>query len=249
MLGSDGDVSVYYSVFLDDLQTVILFSEEKSLIESVSVAVADGRGKVDESMNEYIEILFHQMAISLIDDVHRQDLFYLTINPSKEIWTERNEFHTKALPADLHRHLEENHKKYLKDPSKKEYTVDKHHVRFLVRAVSLTDVSVSLLPLLLQSVIFDGHRAELTDDEGETTAVKRQSLDGFWLGCARSSIHLAVHCRINHIQIDNQLQLTTFPTILHPIVSKASGTDQRSSRLPHLTISQSCLSLSLSVSL
>ena len=203
-------------MFLDDLQTVILFSEEKSLIESVSVSGA----KVDESMKEYIEILFHQMAISLIDDVHRQDLFYLTINPSKEIWTERNEFHTKAVSADLHRHLEENHKKYLKDPWTKEYPLDKH-----------------------QSMIFDGQRAELTDDQGETTAVKRQSLDGFWLGCARSSTHLALHCRINHIQIDNQLQLTTFPTILHPIVSKASGTDQRSYLLLGSTLSQSFLSI------
>ena len=52
------------------------------------------------------------------------------------------------------------------------------------------------------------------------TRVERQSLDGLWIGYAWSSNNISIHAKINHIQIDNQLQYTIFPTILHPIVSK-----------------------------
>jgi hypothetical protein len=38
---------------------------------------------------------------------------------------------------------------------------------------------------------------------------------------------MAIHLRINHLQIDNQLSITLFPTILYPIISKSSGTDIR----------------------
>jgi hypothetical protein len=36
-----------------------------------------------------------------------------------------------------------------------------------------------------------------------------------------------LHVRINHIQIDDQLEYSMFPVMFHPIVSKAAGTDIR----------------------
>jgi len=67
--------------------------------------------------------------------------------------------------------------------------------------------------------------------------VRRQSLDGFWLGFKSSLTNQALHLKINHIQIDNQLAITLFPTILYPIVSKAAATDIRKSFVFFLSLS------------
>jgi vacuolar protein sorting-associated protein 13A/C len=50
-------------------------------------------------------------------------------------------------------------------------------------------------------------------------------LDGLWIEYAWSVTNAALHIRINHVQIDNQLDYTIFPVILYPIISKATGTD------------------------
>jgi hypothetical protein len=76
-------------------------------------------------------------------------------------------------------------------------------------------------------VSFDGDTAEISDDEGHHVCAKRERFDGLWIGYAWSPTNIAIHARINHIQIDNQLQCSMFPTILYPIVSRAAGTHIR----------------------
>jgi hypothetical protein len=76
---------------------------------------------------------------------------------------------------------------------------------------------------LNQYASFDGDIAEISDEEGHLVHVKRETLDSFWIGYAQSLSNQALHLKINHIQIDNQLKITLFPTILHPIVSTAAG--------------------------
>jgi hypothetical protein len=45
---------------------------------------------------------------------------------------------------------------------------------------------------------------------------------------------MAIHLRINNLQIDDQLPISMFPTILYPIVSKAASTDIRMSTFQFL---------------
>ncbi|CAF1301189.1 unnamed protein product [Rotaria sordida] len=77
----------------------------------------------------------------------------------------------------------------------------------------------------LNDVSFHGDTAELTDHQGHRVRVKRQPLDGFWIGFAWSTSNAALHVRINRVQIDNEHEFTLFPVVLNPIVSKAAGTD------------------------
>ncbi len=42
--------------------------------------------------------------------------------------------------------------------------------------------------------------------------------------------NMAIHIKINDIQIDNQLQIATFQTNLYPIVPKAARNDIRMKR-------------------
>jgi hypothetical protein len=76
-------------------------------------------------------------------------------------------------------------------------------------------------------VSFNDDGAEITDDEGHRVYVKREKLDGIWIGYAWSVSNLAIHARVNHIQVDDQLQYTMFPTIFYPLVSKSAGTHIR----------------------
>jgi hypothetical protein len=76
-------------------------------------------------------------------------------------------------------------------------------------------------------VAFDEDLAEITDHHGHAVQVQRRVLDGLWLALAWSKTNQALHLRINRIQLDNEHEYTLFPVVLHPIVSKAAGTDLR----------------------
>jgi hypothetical protein len=93
---------------------------------------------LSESMKNYIQISLHSVGISIINDINRDDLFYISINPSKELWTQTRKFNIKPLGPKLHQSLEDNYKKYLKqyqDNSNNQqienrFKIDKHRVRF-----------------------------------------------------------------------------------------------------------------------
>jgi hypothetical protein len=95
---------------------------------------------MSESMKDYIQINLHSIGISIINDRDRDDLFYITINPSKELWTETRKFHVRPLGPKLNQSLEESYKKYLQqnqDKSNKQqiqnkFKIDKTRVKFIL---------------------------------------------------------------------------------------------------------------------
>ncbi|CAF1065734.1 unnamed protein product [Adineta steineri] len=201
VLDKESDEPVYYAIFHDGPQTVLMFSRDTSIIESVSYEPS-----MSESINEYIQIAFRDIGISIVNDITRDDLFYITINQTKDIWTETKNFSLKPLPEKINHQLDHQYKKYQKEHEDKQaenrYELDKNRY-----------------------VSFNENNAEISDDEGNIVRIKRETLDGLWIGYAWSTSNMAVHLRVNQLQIDNQLQITMFPTILYPIVSKAAGTN------------------------
>jgi hypothetical protein len=183
-----------------------------------------------EVMSDYIQIGLCSVGISIINDITRDDLFYISINQSKDIWTEKRKFNVRPLSQNLNQHLEQHYKTYIKQSednsndkqSENKYEIDKNRVKFLFFLKSNSNKYD-----FIQNVTFDDDVAEIRDNEDHTVRVKRQSLDGLWIGYAWSTSNMAIHLRLNHLQIDNQLQVSMFPTILYPIVSKATGTDIR----------------------
>jgi vacuolar protein sorting-associated protein 13A/C len=77
----------------------------------------------------------------------------------------------------------------------------------------------------LQEIFFNEGTAELINAKGHRKLATRQALDGLWIEYAWSVSHTAIHIRINRVQIDNQLEYTIFPVMLHPVISKVTGTD------------------------
>ena len=76
-----------------------------------------------------------------------------------------------------------------------------------------------------QEISFHGDTVTLVNQKSQKKTAKRQALDGLWIEYAWSVTNTALHIRINHVQIDNQLDYTIFPVVLYPIISKATGTD------------------------
>lgn len=89
----------------------------------------------------------------------------------------------------------------------------------------MTLLSLSSITVSLKEIVFYDDTATLVNSKGQKKTAKRQALDGLWIEYAWSVSNAALHVRINRVQIDNQLDYTTFPVTLYPIISKATGTD------------------------
>ncbi|CAF1398617.1 unnamed protein product [Adineta ricciae] len=199
------DQKIHYAVFHDGPQTVLLFSSDTSIIESVT-----DTSLVEEPIRNYIQLIVHSIGVSIINDITRDDLLYVTINPSKDIWITKHKYDFEPVPAPLNLHLEENYTTYIK------HRYDQHPIRREIREDRYT-IDNNLV------VSFDENIGEVSDEHGRSVHVIRQKLDALWIGYAWSKSNVIVHARVQHIQADNQLNCTLFPTLVYPIASKTNA--------------------------
>jgi hypothetical protein len=90
-----------------------------------------------ELMSDYIQIELCSVGISIINDSTLDDLFYISINQSKDIWTEKRKFNVQPLSQNLNQHLEQHYKTYIKQSednsndkqSENKYEIDKNRVK------------------------------------------------------------------------------------------------------------------------
>jgi hypothetical protein len=68
-----------------------------------------------ELMKTYIELSLRSVGISVIDDINRTDLLYITINPSREIWTEKRKITDQPLSLRLNEHLDQHYQSHSVD--------------------------------------------------------------------------------------------------------------------------------------
>ena len=76
----------------------------------------------------------------------------------------------------------------------------------------------------------------MINSKGNRKVAKRQALDGLWIDYAWSASKSALHVRINRVQIDNQLEYTIFPVMLHPIITKAAASEHAEKPFIELSI-------------
>jgi len=93
---------------------------------------------LSEKMSQHIQISIRDIGIAVIDDIARNDLFYISISKSNEIWTETRKSYVKPLSSELNHQLDEHYKSYIKhlhdhpndeELAKKKYRIDNHRVR------------------------------------------------------------------------------------------------------------------------
>ncbi|CAF2390576.1 unnamed protein product [Rotaria sp. Silwood2] len=219
-LGQEGQSNVTYTVFIDGIQTVLLFSDEEKAKESASKIPS-----VAESMDQHIQIGIHDIGISIVNDLTREEMFYISLNKSKVVWTEIKKNRTKPLSRSINTYLEELYTTHVEqcemNPDDKELQRKKYQMEGF------------------REISFHGDKAELIHSKSQQKIAKRQALDGLWIEYAWSASNSAIHLRINRVQIDNQLDYTIFPVMLHPSVSKGTGSDYVEKPFIELSVYQS----------
>ena len=74
--------------------------------------------------------------------MNRDDILYITINQSKDIWTEKRQYSQKAICSNVNVHLEENYLKFLQNEDEhnsrkkkvreNKYQIDQNRVRLFL---------------------------------------------------------------------------------------------------------------------
>ncbi|CAF4433256.1 unnamed protein product, partial [Rotaria sp. Silwood2] len=205
-LGKEGSQNVTYTVFIDGIQTVLLFFDDEKTMKSASKTLS-----MAESMDQCIQIGIHDIGVSIVNDITREEMLYISLNKSKLVWTEMKSNRCETLSRRVNAYLEELYTTHLEqcemNPDNKELQKKKYQMEGF------------------QEVSFDDETAELVDSKTNRKKAQRQALDGLWIEYAWSASDSAIHIRINRVQIDNQLDYTTYPVMLHPSVTKETGPD------------------------
>ncbi|CAF2933999.1 unnamed protein product [Rotaria sp. Silwood2] len=205
-LKKDDEHCISYAIFMDGIQTVLLFSDDIKII-----AAASGIPALAESMGQRIQIGIYDIGISIVNDVTREEILYISLNKSKVIWTETKRSRVRPLSQNLNKDLEELYQSYVE-----EYEINPNDKRVQRKKYHMDE---------FPEILFSNNKAELINSKGQRKPVKRQALDGLWIEYGWSGTTATLHARINRVQIDNQLDYTIFPVVLYPITSKATGTE------------------------
>jgi hypothetical protein len=60
-----------------------------------------------ESMGQRIQIGIHDIGISIVNDLAREEMLYISLNKSKVVWTEAKKSRVKPLSNNINTQLEE----------------------------------------------------------------------------------------------------------------------------------------------
>lgn len=103
-----------------------------------------------ESMSQHLQVGISDVGIAIIDDITRNDLFYISISKSNEIWMETKKNSIKPLSRELNHQLDEHYKSYTKDRNvhpnteelnRKKHRIDENRVRLIQ---SFKDILIKL---------------------------------------------------------------------------------------------------------
>ncbi|CAF1256037.1 unnamed protein product [Rotaria sordida] len=198
--------TVKYIVFIDGVQTVLLFSCDEQIIEATLNIPSS-----TQSICRRLQLGMPNVGLSIVNDIRREELLYMSLKKSKLIWVQIKKSGMKPFSHDIHTQLEELYRINLQlietNPNDETLRQTKYHMGDY------------------REVTFYENTAKLVNQKGEHKLAKRQSLNGLWIEYTWSMTNAAFYACINHIQIDNQLEYTNFPSILYPILSKTADSD------------------------
>jgi hypothetical protein len=66
-----------------------------------------------EPTSQRIQIGIHDIGLSIVNDITREEMLYISLNKSKVIWTEKKKARVKPLSHDANDQLEEVYLSYL----------------------------------------------------------------------------------------------------------------------------------------
>jgi hypothetical protein len=85
-----------------------------------------------ESMGQRVQIGIHDIGLSIVNDITREEMLYISLNKSKVIWTETRKSRVRPLSHDVNAHLEGLYKTHIEqreaDPDNRELQRKKYHM-------------------------------------------------------------------------------------------------------------------------
>ena len=85
-----------------------------------------------ESMGQRVQIGIHDIGLSIVNDITREEMLYISLNKSKVIWTETRKSRVRPLSHDVNVHLEGLYKTHIEqreaDPENRELQRKKYHM-------------------------------------------------------------------------------------------------------------------------
>nr|XP_039248521.1 vacuolar protein sorting-associated protein 13C-like isoform X1 [Styela clava] len=96
---------VYYAVFIDGLQRVLLFTENKKCADAVE------QGLGTEQANMEVNVSLQGLSCSITDTKAKREVMYMAITSSGIVWEEKPKKRWTALPLKYGTVLEQNYQK------------------------------------------------------------------------------------------------------------------------------------------
>ena len=95
-----------------------------------------------ETMGQHIHIGIHDIGISIVNDMTREEMLYISFNKSKVVWTEAKKSRVKPLSTELNTKLEDLYRSHAEqreaNPDDKQlltkrYQTEQYRVKFHLR--------------------------------------------------------------------------------------------------------------------
>ncbi|XP_077266001.1 vacuolar protein sorting 13C isoform X2 [Temnothorax americanus] len=194
----DIDEKLFYVSFLDGTQRVLLFTTNLKIAEDCQLA-----GDL-EVIDQEITLNIHGIGFSLVNNITKSELLYMSITSSGIIWETRKSLggRWRALNIKEVNAIEEGYQRYIRD----------------VQIGRDADYRAMLDPKLmvdyLNMEMLRPHRRYM----------RRTFQTGLWLQYRTSAHQVQLHAKINKLQIDNQFSECVFPVILAPVPPPKSVT-------------------------
>jgi hypothetical protein len=85
-----------------------------------------------ESMGQRIQLGIHDIGISIVNDITREEMLYISLNKSKVVWTEAKRSRVKPLSNKINEELEELYRTHIEEreanPNDKQLLRKKYHM-------------------------------------------------------------------------------------------------------------------------
>ncbi|CAB3407867.1 unnamed protein product [Caenorhabditis bovis] len=174
----------YFSNFLIGRQRVLLFTSDMDIAKN-----AYGSWETDV-VDMQAEISLQGFGLSVVDNIVGREIIYMAISSSDILWEEEvKKGRFKPLAVKYMQALEEKYQKSLTSPSGTGFE-------------PLEGYEVSLTNMILKK------------KKGKEVKIRRIFEQGLWASYGKSAQRTRLHAKINHLQIDNQLDACVFPRVL-----------------------------------
>ncbi|CAF0704730.1 unnamed protein product [Brachionus calyciflorus] len=202
--------------FLDGLQKVLMFVDG---LENLNDEIA---GYKEIKGDEYV-LSFNSLSLSLIDDIKKIELLYVSLTSSSIDWGEKLNKKAKvfkSFPTYKTEKIEQAYQKYLNTSSQEIQRSASGSLSIKSIGSNKSNYSYKTIAIDEQDEV-DFERMVLFVGKDEIP-IERQFAPSLYLNFFTSPLQSTLHLVIHKLQIDNQLYDTVFPVVFSKVLPPKS---------------------------